>query len=158
AVRIRARAVPPALLALLLCGAGELSAPAQADGPTTAPRGWGLRQTPVVDVVRRVKDAVVNIHSERTARAPNGEGLFTHTPSQSRVNGMGTGIVIDSRGYLITNCHVVDDVTSLRVRLSDGTNLSARVLDRDAATDLALIKITPPRPLPVMPLGTSRDL
>jgi serine protease Do len=154
----RTRAVPVALLALLLWGAGDPAAPVRADGPPTANRGWTLRQTPVVDVVRRVKEAVVNIHSERTARAPAVEELFSHTPSQSRVNGMGTGIVIDPRGYLITNCHVIDDVTSLRVRLSDGTNLSARVLDRDAATDLALIKITPPKPLPVMPLGTARDL
>jgi serine protease Do len=121
-------------------------------------RSWSPRQTPVVDVVRRVRAAVVNIHSERTVRAPATDELFSLSPSQSRVNGMGTGIVIDPRGYLITNQHVVEDVSLLRVRLADGTTLSAQVLARDAETDLALLKINPPKPLPVMPLGTTKDL
>src|SRR5437660_796929 len=78
------------------------------------------RRTPVVDVVKRVKGAVVNIHSERTVGAPDtrADGLGS-TPG--RVNGMGTGIVIDPRGYVITNHHVVEDVNLLRVRLADGT-------------------------------------
>jgi serine protease Do len=111
-----------------------------------------------VEVVRRVKDAVVNIHSERTVRADNVDELFAHSPSQHRVNGMGTGIVLDPRGYIVTNQHVVDDVSLLRVRLADGTNLPARIVARDPENDLALIKINPPRPLPIMPLGTARDL
>jgi serine protease Do len=164
-----------AIAALLLCGpfAGDRALPSAAWAATPPPasppagRAWTIRQTPVVEVVRRVKDAVVNIHSERLGGlGSSGAGqlgrtpdeLFSHTPSASRVNGMGTGIVIDPRGYLITNCHVVDDVSSLRVRLCDGTTLAARVLDRDATTDLALVKISPPRPLAVMPLGTARDL
>jgi serine protease Do len=112
----------------------------------------------VVEVVRRVKDAVVNIHSERTVRSPASEDLFSLSPSQHRVNGMGTGIVIDPRGYIVTNHHVVEDVSLLRVRLGDGTTLSARVVARDTESDLALLKINPPRPLPVMPLGTAKDL
>jgi serine protease Do len=139
---------------------GELPVPAMttAAGPAPTARGSNPRQTPVVEVVRRIKGSVVNIHSERTVRAPATEELFSLTPSQNRVNGMGTGIVIDPRGYVITNQHVVDDVSSLRVRLADGTTIGARVLARDAESDLALIKINPPRPLPVMPLGTVRDL
>jgi serine protease Do len=127
-------------------------------GPLPGARGFNPRQTPVVDVVRRVRAAVVNIHSERTVRAPASDEMFALTPSQSRVNGMGTGIVIDPRGYVITNQHVVEDVSLLRVRLSDGTTLSAQVLARDAETDLALLKINPPKPLQVMPLGTTKDL
>jgi len=139
---------------------GELPVPAltTAAGPAPTAKGWNPRQTPVVDVVRRIKESVVNIHSERTVRAPASDEMFSLTPSQNRVNGMGTGIVIDPRGYIITNQHVVDDVSSLRVRLADGTTLGARVLARDTESDLALLKISPPRPLPVMPLGTSRDL
>src|SRR5207302_5213124 len=56
------------------------------------------RYTPVVDLVRRVRGCVVNIHSERSVRASSGgDELFTLAPSQNRVNGMGTGILIDSR-------------------------------------------------------------
>src|SRR5438105_1457555 len=116
------------------------------------------RRTAVVEVVERVRAAVVNIHSERTVRGPAAEELFAHTPSQNRINGMGTGILIDPRGYLVTNQHVVEDVSVIRVRLSDGTTHSARVLTRDHDSDLALLKIDVARPLPTMPLGTSSDL
>jgi serine protease Do len=118
-----------------------------------------LRHTWVVEVVRRVQGAVVSIHSERTVQAPaTGDGAFALTPSQNRINGMGTGIVIDPRGYIITNHHVVEDVNLIRVRLADGTSAGARVLARDAESDLALLKIDTTRALPVMPLGTARDL
>ena len=49
---------------------------------------------------------------------------------------MGTGIVLDPRGYMLTNYHVVDDVHSLRVRLHDGTGYNARVLGLDKEADL----------------------
>jgi serine protease Do len=123
----------------------------------TASRFWNPRHTPVVEAVKRVRAAVVNIHSERTVQATP-EELFTTAPSQNRVNGMGTGIIIDPRGYIITNQHVVDDVSLLRVRLSDGTTASARVLARDNEADLALLKIDVGRLLEVMPLGTASDL
>jgi serine protease Do len=150
-------ALQASLAALSVRAAESGPAPATPGGPL--PRGaWSLRQTPVVDVVKRVKESVVNIHSERSVQAPALDELFSHSPSQNRVNGMGTGIVIDPRGYVVTNQHVVEDVSLIRVRLADGTTLGARVIARDPESDLAILKINPPRPLPVMPLGTSRDL
>jgi serine protease Do len=111
----------------------------------------------VIDVVKRVKDAVVNIHSERSVKALSPDELNGIT-STSRVNGMGTGIVIDPRGYIITNQHVVDDVSALRVRLADGTTMNARVLARDVETDLALLKVNHTKPLLAVTLGTAKDL
>jgi serine protease Do len=149
-----------ALLAAALlspCAASAETVAGQA-GAAPVSRSWNLRQTPIVDVVRRVRDAVVNIHSERTVRGPAAEELFALAPSQHRVNGMGTGILIDPRGYVITNQHVVEDVSLIRVRLADGTAATARVLARDGESDLALLKIDVARPLPVMPLGTAQDL
>ncbi|MFO0844839.1 MAG: trypsin-like peptidase domain-containing protein [Gemmataceae bacterium] len=147
------------LLTALTLSLALSAAPAvRADLPPAGPRAWSVRQTPVVEVVRRVKESVVNIHSERTVRSMNADELLSLTPSQNRVNGMGTGIVIDPRGYIVTNHHVVEDVSLLRVRLGDGTSLAARVVARDTEHDLALLKINPPRPLPVMPLGTAKDL
>jgi serine protease Do len=116
------------------------------------------RRTAVVEVVERVRGAVVNIHSERTVHGPAAEELFANTPSQNRINGMGTGILIDPRGYIITNQHVVEDVNVIRVRLGDGSTHSARVLTRDADSDLALLKIDAGRPLPTISLGTSTDV
>jgi serine protease Do len=71
---------------------------------------------------------------------------------------MGTGIIIDPRGYIITNQHVVDEVSLLRVRLADGGTAPARIVARDPETDLALVKIDVNHPLPTMPLGTAGDL
>ncbi len=115
----------------------------------------GARRTNVVNAVDRVKGAVVNIHSERTVPSTDAYSLST---SQSRVNGMGTGILIDPRGYIVTNQHVVEDVSLLRIRLADGTTQNAVVVARHPETDLALLKIDAPVPLPTMPLGTATDL
>jgi serine protease Do len=101
---------------------------------------------------------VVNIHSERTVSGEAGDPFRPSPVQPQRVNGMGTGIVLDPRGYIVTNYHVVDDVQSLRVHLADGTRCPARVLAADKESDLAVIKIDPPRPLPVANLGTANDL
>jgi serine protease Do len=154
----------PLLLAAVVLGAALCCLPrslssAETAASTTARRDWSLRQTPVVEVVKRVRDAVVNIHSERTVRAgAAAEELFALAPSQNRVNGMGTGIIIDPRGYIVTNFHVVEDVNSLRVRLADGTTAAGKIVARDHDSDLALLKIDVNRPLPTMPLGTASDL
>ncbi len=111
----------------------------------------------MVEAIRRVRDCVVNIHSERTVLG-HADELLPFNQSQNRVNGMGTGIIIDPRGYIVTNQHVVEDVNVIRIRLADGTVASARVLARDQESDLALLKIDVHRLLSVMPLGTATDL
>jgi len=117
------------------------------------------RRTPIVELVERVKACVVNIHSERLVQ--NGQTpqeLIALAPTQNRINGMGTGIIIDQRGYIVTNHHVVEDVNSIRVKLSDGTSCNAQVVARSHEQDLALLKIDVNQKLPVMPLGTAQDL
>lgn len=118
----------------------------------------GKRRDEVVDVYDKVKAAVVNIHSERTVPGTADDPFNRAAVRPQQVNGMGTGIVLDPRGYVLTNFHVIDDVSALRVRLHDGSGMPARVIGTDKEADLALIKIDPPRPLPVMPFGTSADL
>ena len=161
---MRVKHLPTAIVALFssiglayaaLAAADVASKPSEPAQPAAS---FNSRHTPIVDLVKRVKASVVNIHSERSVRANGGEELFALSPSQNRVNGMGTGIVIDPRGYIVTNHHVVEDVNSIRVRLVDGTVTAARVVARDAETDLALVKIDVANPLPVMPLGTATDL
>jgi serine protease Do len=117
----------------------------------------GKRKDQVVDVYERVKASVVNIHSERMINPP-ADDPFRQPVQPQRVNGMGTGVVLDPRGYILTNYHVVDDVNSLRVRLHDGSGYTARVVATDKEADLALIKIDPAKPLPVIGFGTSSDL
>jgi len=126
--------------------------------PASNTRAGSPRRTAVVDVVERVRGAVVNIHSERTVKGPATEELFALAPSQNRINGMGTGILIDPRGYIVTNQHVVDDVNVIRIRLADGSTYTGQVIARDQESDLALLKIDADHLLPTMPLGTVKDL
>ena len=114
------------------------------------------RETPIVKAVQRVQGAVVSIRGEKTVAIPPGQ--IAGADSSRRVNGMGTGVVIDSRGYIVTNYHVVDGVREIVVTLADGQRHVARLVTRDIETDLAIIKINTQAPLPVIPLGTSSDL
>ncbi len=144
--------------AIFAASDGAALPPIQATMTANNLRTWNLRQTPVVEVVKRVREAVVNIHSERAVRPAGADDLMPNTSPQSRVNGMGTGILIDSRGYIVTNQHVVDEVAVIRVRLADGTSARANVLARDTECDLALLKIEVDHALPTVPLGATRDL
>jgi serine protease Do len=78
--------------------------------------------------------------------------------SKQTVNGMGSGVIVDSDGLIITNLHVVQDVTKIEVTLADGTTMIAKLINYDPKTDLALIKVDPTKPLPVIKFGTSSDL
>lgn len=122
---------------------------------TEAAHAANLRETSVVTSVRKAEGAVANIHSEKTAEDSN--SLFS-VDRGNKVNGMGTGVIIDERGYIVTNHHVVDGVDSLRVTINDGSAYTAQVVSYDRKHDLAVIKINPSRPLQIMPLGTSSDL
>lgn len=114
-----------------------------------------LRQTPLVKAIQRARPSIVNIRGEKTVARANSQSL---AEEGQRVNGMGTGVVIDPRGYILTNHHVVDGVRQIQVTLADGRQLTARLLARDPETDLAIIKIRPREDLPVIPIGTSSDL
>jgi len=116
------------------------------------------RRTPLVEVIDRVKDCIVNIHSERTVAPAQPDETYSLQTAPNRVNGMGTGIIIDPRGYIITNHHVIDDVQVIRARLSDGTSATARIVARDHENDLALLKIDVKNPLPTLQIGTAGDL
>jgi serine protease Do len=106
-------------------------------------------------IVARALQSTVNIHTEK--RQKSLDVVFSAGKS-SKINGMGTGIVIDERGYVVTNFHVVQEVERLRVTTVDGDEYEARVIAYDSREDLAIIKIDPRRPLPVMVMGTSSDL
>ncbi|MCE5302107.1 MAG: trypsin-like peptidase domain-containing protein [Planctomycetaceae bacterium] len=119
--------------------------------------GSELRETPIVKAITRVRASVVNIRGEKTVLTQVGQNSGTPDAGR-RVNGMGTGVVIDSRGYIVTNHHVIDGVREIFVTLADGQRSTATLVARDLETDLAIIKIEASKPLPVIPIGTSSDL
>jgi serine protease Do len=114
------------------------------------------RETPVVMAIRRCSNAVVNIHGQKLVR-PTAASMAGADPGR-QVNGMGTGVVIDPRGYVVTNYHVVEDVEEVRITLADGTQTNADVVATDIRSDLALLKVNVSEPLAVIPRGTSSDL
>ena len=118
--------------------------------------GSELRNTPIVKAIQRAQGAVVNIRGEKTLVSTVSKNSTTE--SARRVNGMGTGVVIDPRGYVVTNFHVVDGVREIIVTTADGRRCTADLVARDMETDLAIIKVDLPEPLPVAPMGTSSDL
>jgi serine protease Do len=114
------------------------------------------RITPVVTAVKQARPSVVSIRGQKSPLAPEVANSDSDTPRQ--VNGMGTGTIIDERGYILTNYHVVSDVRRIEVTLDDGRGYTADLVASDAAADLAVIKIPAAKPLPVVRIGTSADL
>ncbi|HHT9131194.1 MAG TPA: trypsin-like peptidase domain-containing protein, partial [Candidatus Tripitaka californicus] len=71
---------------------------------------------------------------------------------------LGSGVIIDPEGYIVTNEHVTSVASKLMVSLSDGSQYEAQVISSDPEMDLAVMKVEAGKPLPYVHLGTSRDL
>ena len=79
------------------------------------------------------------------------------TNAPRHVTSLGSGFIIDPTGYIVTNNHVIEDADQITVTLNDGTTLPAKLVGRDEKTDLALLKVTPKKPLPAAKFGDSRQ-
>ncbi|MFL6231016.1 MAG: DegQ family serine endoprotease [Pyrinomonadaceae bacterium] len=125
--------------------------------------------TSYADVVARVAPAVVTVRSEIRVRAPQ-QQPFMDDPffrqffgdrapreqqqAPQREEGTGSGVIVSSDGYILTNHHVVDGAQQIKVELNDRRVLDAKVIGSDQPSDLAVIKIDATN-LPVLPLGNS---
>jgi len=126
--------------------------------PGGAHAASGSRRTAVVEAVDKVHRCVVNISSEKKAASQTRWPFSAEENQRPRVSGMGSGVIVDGRGYVLTNHHVVDKVQGVVVELFDGTTYPARVLQNDPVMDLAVLKIDPTSPLAAIEIGTSSDL
>lgn len=120
---------------------GSLAAPSSAaDKAIVVPATFD-----VAELAARAMPTVVNITSTRlvaaAGTAEGWEGFFGPHRQDARRQGVGTGFVIDASGLVVTNAHVVERADDLRVRLSDGRELPARVVGRDGKLDLALLQV-----------------
>ncbi len=113
-----------------------------------------MRRTAVVAAFEKASPSVVNIHGRKTVPSDQ----VVSTDSFRQVNGMGTGVVIDERGYILTNSHVVEGVGRIQVTLNDETTMVGRLIANDPASDLAVIKVDVTSPLRTITVGTSHDL
>ncbi len=80
-----------------------------------------------------------------------------HEPGGSHHHSLGSGFIIDSKGYIVTNRHVIQDADEVIVSLSDGREMAAQIIARDVRTDLALLKVNTKDPLPFLKWGESRS-
>ncbi len=120
---------------------------------TAANAETGTTPTEALDIriYKQASPAVVNI----TSRSLEMDFFFNVVP----VQGIGSGFIIDERGHILTNFHVVQGARQLDVALSDKSHYPARVIGADPANDVALLKIDPRgKKLPTVPLGDSSRL
>jgi len=115
------------------------------------------------DAVQRAAPAVVNVYTARlvTERiAPSlGELFGDYMPRyrQRIERSLGSGVIVDKSGHIVTNHHVIANADAIRVQLADGRGADARIVGRDPDTDLAVLKIDL-SPLPVATFGHSDQL
>ncbi len=134
-------------LGYLAGGGFRLDAPA-------APLGFGGTPLSFADVVARVNPAVVHVDVIEDGWSTEG---FDEPGFGLPRRGEGSGIIVDSDGYILTNHHLVPGAARIRIRLADKRELTARRVGSDPSTDLALLKVEE-RGLPAARLGDSDKL
>jgi Do/DeqQ family serine protease len=120
-----------------------------------------------VEIARKVEPAVVNIStvSQPAMRASRRDYIVEERPQlepygpyggrERARRGNGSGVIVDPQGYILTNQHVIAEADRIIIKLYDGNELPGRVVGSDTETDLAVIKVDPPRELPAARLGDS---
>jgi serine protease Do len=125
------------------------------------------RKDAIVEVVQKVSPAVVYIGTEQEveSRFRGGGRSFADDffsgggqQERRRVQGLGSGVIIDAAGIIVTNDHVIRGASAIHVVLADGRTLEAEVLGSDSTNDLAVLRVSAKEPLPIAKLGISSDL
>jgi serine protease Do len=155
------------LIAIALAGLLGTTIPAtRVSGQIPNLRTGGTVPT-LAPLVREVTPAVVNIAVHGKIRQDNPlyrDPLFREffdVPKQleKEVNATGSGVIVDAqKGYVLTNNHVVDQVSSVQIKTKDGRQFSAKVVGRDPATDIAVLRVQSPSALKAIAFGDSDAL
>jgi serine protease DegQ len=119
------------------------------------------------DAVRRATPSVVNIFTSKEIRAPRhpllNDPLFRRffgdqLPDEAqRASSLGSGVIVSTSGYILTNHHVVEAADEIEIALADGKKLLAKVVGNDPETDIAVLRVTSEN-LPAISFGTSETL
>ncbi|MGI5835709.1 MAG: S1C family serine protease [Chloroflexota bacterium] len=93
-----------------------------------------LSEEAAVDIYQRLTQSVVNVSNKRAVGGDPSQGHFTE-------KGIGSGVILDNKGFILTNNHVIDEADRLEVTFVDGTKATATLVGSDPGTDLALIQV-----------------
>lgn len=129
------------------------------------------RQTPVVLAVAKARNAVVNIRTEKIVQRRNrplfgfGDSIFDQffrdmlPPRSHKTQSLGSGVIIDAAGHILTNAHVVDKASKIFIALTDNQpELEAKLIGKDNRLDLAILQIIKKGKYPFLPPARSDDL
>ncbi len=122
------------------------------------------RRSDIVEVVEKVSPAVVNIAAEQMVRRRSGlwDDFFSGLdprPRRDRAQSLGSGAIIDPRGIILTNDHVISGASRILATTKSGVELECEVVGSDADNDLAVLRVKKPgAALPTLKLGTSSDI
>jgi Do/DeqQ family serine protease len=139
-------------------------APALAQGQKIAPQSPGEVHLSFAPVVRKARPAVVNVYASRVDEAaknplfddPIFRQFFGGQGGDARVShSLGSGVIVDPSGLVVTNHHVIEGMTDVKVALSDHREFPAKIVLRDPRSDLAVLKIAGDEAFPVLELGDS---
>ncbi|MGA2636848.1 Do family serine endopeptidase [Methylocella sp.] len=154
-----------ALAALLLA---SLAGPAAADPARQAPASSGEEFLSFSPVVKKAQPAVVNVYASRTDKRPKNpllddpffERFFGGGghPGGSTARSLGSGVLVDPSGLVVTNVHVIEGMTDVKVALADKREFDADIVLRDQRTDLAVLRLKGGGAFPVVELGDSDAL
>jgi S1-C subfamily serine protease len=147
------------IVAICLTIATLLPLPVLAAVPVAAVADNNNGSSFVTTAVDRVGAAVVRIDTERTITRRMdpffGDESMTGLPQQQLLRGQGSGFIIDRDGIILTNAHVVDQADKVTVILKDGRSLEGKVQGVDPVTDLAVVKVSGAKNLPIAQMGDS---
>lgn len=180
---MKSRAFKSAALVAAMAAAFSVTSVANAQVGSLFSSDNTQTQTALPDFTKLVEEngkGVVNISTIRNARTQTvqnplpelldkrteelfrrfGFPIIPFGPQEQRIpeqRGTGSGFIVSSDGYILTNCHVVEGADELRVRLTDNREFSGKVIGLDKKTDIAVVKIEA-KDLPVLKMGSSENL
>ena len=144
-----------------------VGAPARAEETRVIPQSAVQLKLSFAPVVKKAAPAVVNVYAQRVERLPQRNRLFDdpifrrffgegRRPGGATAQSLGSGVIVDPSGLVVTNNHVIENMTDVKIALADRREFPAEIVLRDPRSDLAILRVKGASgPFPVLDMGDS---